>query len=73
MTNPFEQPLHRQNFTEYLREEVGLLPWGGIKFVEAHGRDRSVFYNALNNTFAERKFRVRQGESNTGWWVKRVK
>jgi hypothetical protein len=73
MENPFEAPLHKQNFTDYLRQETQNLAVGESKYIIHHGKSRPVFMGLIHNAFKDRKFRSKPDNiNNDGWWIKRV-
>ena len=73
MENPWEQPLYKINFSEYLKEEAQYLAVGESKYIIHHGKSRASFMGGFHNAFKDRKFRSKPDNiNNDGWWIKRV-
>jgi hypothetical protein len=74
MENPFEAPLYKQNFSEYLRQELQYLAVGEVKYVDVHGKSRPAISGTIQFLFKDRKFRTKADldKSNKNLWIKRT-
>ena len=75
MNNPFEsEGTPSFNYAKYLRNQVSDLQINESKYVFSDARSQSKFNGTLSICIKERRFSTRKdSDSDSGYWVKRVK
>lgn len=77
MDNPFDSDHSRQNYSEFIRNQVKALPVGESVFVESLGAPSNKFTSTLSKVIPDAKFATRSplesSKVGKGFWVKRTK
>jgi len=72
MSNPFDEPLHRVNYAQFLREQIADMNINESKFVFSADRSQQGFASALFKATPMR-FRTKKDQSRVdGYWVQRI-